>query len=170
MASEFVQAVDATPSVRDRTKPGLRALGPDSAHVRTGRRRITGSLDLDRATREARPNAARWDYGFGYVADGRKEVAVWVEVHPAGTSNAAEILQKVRWLKAWLLKDAPELDALTRRPHSHGPFHWLASGGVHLDPSARSVRAVLQEGVAWPRTVLNLDTEPARPARERRTR
>ena len=71
----FREAVEAAqPPVSDAHREGKQALeGRHRAHVTCGNsRRLTGSVDLDKAL-EQEPGCAsapRWDYGFGYAPIG----------------------------------------------------------------------------------------------------
>ena len=107
---------------------------------------------LDAALRQHYPNAPRWDYGIG-IQKG-KPYAIWVEVHPADTSNVDEVLKKLAWLKDWLAHAAQPLHALTPQQSA---YHWLATDGVHINQSSPQARQLNQAGLTMPRRVLNLD-------------
>lgn len=110
----FRDAVASTPEpVASAWQPGLQALGSDSERVRcSNARQLTGSIALDTVLQEQYPNEPRWDYGIG-VRRSEREVALWMEVHPAQTSEVDKVLHKLRWLKAWLADFAPSLQAIT---------------------------------------------------------
>lgn len=132
-------AIDATPSVRGAHQPGLQAL------LRADRERIfdgqlaTGSIALDDALREAEPNSHRWDYGIGLRSEpDRRESVVWLEVHHAASGEAQAVIRKLEWLKQWLRKQAPRLDAIPRK------FVWQLSN-VERHPNDRVRRNRLAE-------------------------
>lgn len=67
-------------------------------------RKLQGSVDIDACTKGKYPNDARWDYAIGY--DGK---AMFVEVHPANTSNVREMESKVA-----ILKNSPQYRRLAK--------------------------------------------------------
>ena len=86
---------------------GLHALGNDSSKVQfASTRSLVGSVALDNALQARYPNDPRWDYGIGLKKSAR-ESAVWIEVHPASTSEVTTVLNKLRWLKNWLKNARP---------------------------------------------------------------
>lgn len=87
---------------------GLRALGNDSSRVHASPRSLVGSVALDNALQARYPNEPRWDYGIGVKKRARVS-AVWIEVHPASTSEVRTVLNKLKWLKNWLEVHAPAL-------------------------------------------------------------
>lgn len=104
--------------------PGLAALKSNSHHVKAAdTTRLTGSVDIDAALKSLYPHDARWDYVVGYGDE-----AYFIEVHPASTSNVAEMIKKVNWLKNWLASSAPDLMKL----HKQEVYYWVPSGGVGI--------------------------------------
>lgn len=160
--SAFEKACEtATPSLADAYAPGLRALGADSPHVGCkDTRRFTGSIALDEALQQVKGygQAARWDYGVGYRPSSSAETAVWVEVHPAQTTNVSEVLRKLDWLKGFLRENAKDLWELTKRvPEDTGAFHWVATNsGTHIRPGSREERRLRQAGLNLPKRKLEL--------------
>jgi hypothetical protein len=104
-------------------------------------RRITGSVDLDTALRNAFPQAARWDYGIGYSSE--EEKVFWIEVHPASSLHVNEVISKLQWLKQWLLTQATNLDNLPRQ------FIWIASGNVSLQPGSPQRKRLALNGLLF---------------------
>lgn len=156
----FREAVIQTPQLgTDAYRPGKQALGKHSDRVvcRSGEegRRFTGSVNLDEALRDAYPDAPRWDYGLGIRAGQSSEAVVWIEVHPAYTSEVSAVLAKLEWLKNWLHGSAPLLRELTCRNPGRVYF-WLASGGVHIPKTSPQARRLSQAGVEFPREVIEL--------------
>jgi hypothetical protein len=110
-----------------------------------------GSVDLDEAMRLAFPNDPRWDYAIGISQRPDSDRVVWLEVHPASSLHVDEVLNKLRWLKGWRAKDAPEL----RRLPAH--FCWVATGTVSFRRGSREEKRIAQEGIRFPGKALNLD-------------
>lgn len=113
-SNSFRQAVQNTHELgEDAYCSGLRALtDSDSRRIVSGKVPILGSVNLDAALRLHYPNDARWDYGIG-IQKG-KPWTLWVEVHPADTSNVDEVLKKLTWLKDWLAHSARRCTILLR--------------------------------------------------------
>jgi len=109
----FQQAVLNTPGLGGGAYcPGLRALtNKHRARVKPGEVQILGSVNIGQALHQRYPNKPLWDYAIGFQK-GNKPYAIWVEVHPANTSNVSEVLSKLRWLKEWLSSRATQLHAL----------------------------------------------------------
>jgi hypothetical protein len=152
----FQKAVSDTPDLgKHAYHAGLKAL--TAAHrkrIQQGEARILGSINLDGALCQRYPNEPRWDYGIG-IQKGSKPFAIWVEVHPASTSNVSEVLLKLRWLKGWLSGQATQLHALTPPQRA---YHWIATDGVHITPNSPEARQLAQAGLTMPRKVLRLET------------
>ena len=157
----FKAAVRAAPPPVDRAwKPGKRAL-PRAHHARAkceDAHRLTGSIDLDSAlAKNARhANEPRWDYGLGYQPPHGAERAIWLEVHPAATSNVGEVIAKLGWLRAWLRDEAPRLESLTVTDSDIPAFVWVATAGVHIPPNSPQARRLYRHGLRMPRRALRL--------------
>lgn len=154
----FRQAVEQCPELGDSAwQPGLQALGQDSHHIRCAdTRRLTGSVFLDEALKEQYPDAPRWDYGIGWRKS-REEVAIWVEVHPAHTSEVEAVLRKLQWLKGWLATSAPALNAITQ--HDERSFRWIATDRVSIPRNSPQARRLSQSGLRYPVRILQLEQE-----------
>ena len=65
-------------------------------------RRFSGSIDLEGALSRSKAHANEnlWDYGLGLVVSGHAERAIWVEVHPACTSEVETIVTKLETVAA----------------------------------------------------------------------
>lgn len=87
----FRMAVEGTPDVANGYCPGLQALeNVDKTAVKLNdKRRVDGSLNIDKETKHLYPNEPRWDYAVGY-----DDKVFFVEVHPANTSNISEMAKK----------------------------------------------------------------------------
>lgn len=122
--SPFKTAVGNCDEIKDELKSGLSALKSDSKFVKTANPKlIEGSVDIDGAVKKLYPEDARWDYVVGY-----NDEAVFIEVHPAATSNVSEMVSKVKWLKSWLDSKAQDLRELNKSK----VYYWIPSGGVSI--------------------------------------
>jgi hypothetical protein len=146
----FRQAVAATAGLENAYRPGLRALRNEhrSRIACADSRRLTGSVNLDEALAESRPNDPRWDYGIGVRRARRSEHVVWVEVHPAATSNVKDVMKKLAWLKNWLRDSAPRLNRMPAE------YVWVASGRVRIPAHAPQSRQLAQSGIRLERRLL----------------
>ena len=159
----FKKAVQAeSPPVRDAYCAGKQALKREHRGLVTceDSRLLTGSIDLDSAL-EREPgyaNAARWDYGLGYrPAAGRREQAVWIEVHSATTREVTAVLNKLRWLQDWLNAGAGCLKRMTDRGGDRdNRFVWIASAGNNIPPNSRHARRLSRSAIKKPRRRLSL--------------
>ncbi|TVQ96657.1 MAG: hypothetical protein EA398_15710 [Deltaproteobacteria bacterium] len=149
----FREVVKEVPSIADAFEPGLRALhARDRARILAPEpRRLRGSVDLDEALRVDRPGENRWDYIIGLSA-GEAERAIFVEVHPASTSDVATMLRKLQWLKEWLRGEGAALRAL----RDSRPYRWVASGKVVIRPGTPQARRLASSGLAFPVRELEL--------------
>ena len=133
----FQDAIANTPELKDAFKRGLKALGSHSSKVKPGdTKKCEGSVDIDRAVKSKYPNDSRWDYAIGY--DGQTH---FIEVHPADTSEVQSVLNKLQWLKKFLMEAAPQLNQEPKR------FHWIASGGNRILPNSSQARKLAKSGI-----------------------
>jgi hypothetical protein len=51
------------------------------------------------------------------------------------------VLNKLQWLKDFLVNDAPELNKEPKH------FHWIASDGNHILPNSSQARQLAQSGI-----------------------
>ena len=151
----FQQAVLNTPGLGGGAYcPGLRALtNKHRARVKPGEVQILGSVNIEQALHQRYPNKPLWDYAIG-VQKGNKPYAIWVEVHPANTSNVSEVLSKLRWLKEWLNSQALQLLKLTPEQEA---YHWVATNGVHIARTTPQAHQLAQAGLTMPHEVLKLN-------------
>lgn len=124
------------------------AIGPGPAAA------LTGSVDMDAGFENSEPNAARWDYGLG-VRKGGKEMAFWVEAHPASsTSEVNRMLNKLDWLKRKLSEpEFAQISALTSHAQASGmAFRWLArTGSIRIRPGSKEANLLALQGLAFPK-------------------
>lgn len=142
-------------------RPGLRAMGTYSQKVLcSDTSKLRGSIDLDSAlaTDPAFAQSNRWDYGFGFGSNNQSEIAVWVEVHSAYTSEVSCVIKKKNWLRDYLISNCPDLWRITNvNGRVTAQFHWVASNGVKISKNSPQARALATAGIPWPQNVLKLD-------------
>jgi len=141
----FRNAVQQTALLAGAFRPGLQALrSSDRRRVKADSQRLTGSVCLDQALKQACQNDPRWDYGIGYRESKQgNEMVCWLEVHPATQGEIKKVAEKLQWLKNWLSQQAPRLHAIKRR------FVWIASGKVAISPRAPGLRKLAQKGLRF---------------------
>ncbi len=152
----FKAAVERTESIADAYCQGIQAIpGVDRARISiSDTARLGGSINLDAALSGTLPNAPRWDYGVGWEISNARDGVVWIEVHPASTSNVKEMVAKVGWLRQWLVDESPDLNTLTGRKPT---FVWIASGSVHIPKNSPQFRQLAGSGIRYPRRHLVID-------------
>ena len=99
-----------------------------------------GSLFIDQCLHDQRlyPNANRWDYAIDYNGE-----VFFFEVHTANTGEVSTVLNKLVWLKDWLIQKAPDINALRAKT----PFYWVQSNGYHILKNSSKEREVIQKGI-----------------------
>lgn len=138
----FKEAIFATPLLKSAYRNGLQALGNYSNKVRpSDTKKCEGSVDIDSAVKAIYPNDSRWDYVIGY--DG---ITYFIEVHSADTSEIASVLKKFRWLKDFLVTDAPELNQQQKKR-----FYWISSGGNNILRGSPQARKLALSGITLDR-------------------
>jgi hypothetical protein len=144
----FKNAVCTTMELSNAYFLGIQALAKiDRKRVRCkDTRRLTGSVNLEKSLRGQYPGEPIWDYGIGWRVLRKSECAIWIEVHSADSNHVVDVINKVRWLKNWLLGKAPTLNALT---HEKG-YVWIASGRVSLSRTSCQARQLAKEGISFP--------------------
>ena len=158
----FREAVETAPApVNGAYRAGKQALEKQHrGRVKcTDPQRLTGSIDLDSALQKAPGHAdkPRWDYGLGYTpANGKKEQAIWVEVHSATTSEVSAVLKKLQWLRNWLNSEAQELKRLTDFASGNCRFIWIASSSVRISRNSRQARQLSKSGLPSVQSHLSL--------------
>lgn len=130
--SPLETAVEKTDDVKGNFKTGLNAINgnerdkfivPDSC-------KISGSLNIDVATKSKYPEDNRWDYAIEYDNE-----TFFVEIHPGSTSDIKKVLDKLSWLKSWLSEKAPEINKL--KPKSKPAYYWLYTNKFAILPGSR---------------------------------
>jgi hypothetical protein len=149
-ALTFNQAVLATADIRTGYQNGITALGAYSNRVLVGdTKQLQGSVDIDTCTTQKYPQANRWDYAFAY-----KNEVFFIEVHSANSSEVKTVIKKLRWLKDWLLQQAPEIEKLKAK--SQNPFFWVQSNNFQIPKNSPQYFAAINAGLLpIKRVVLN---------------
>lgn len=144
-------AVEQTPDVAGYFMEGLHSVKGEyrSKIICKNPRALTGSINLDEATKSAYPDANRWDYAIEYDNE-----TYFVEFHPADTGNVSEMTEKLKWLKAWLHIKAPLIKEL--KPKSHPAFYWIATGRVKILKGSSESRQLSKIGLL-PQKMMNFD-------------
>lgn len=148
MALPFETAVTSIKRISACFQRGLKALGGNSSKVQAASaRKLEGSVDLDGCLKQSHPNDSRWDFAIGYDSE-----AVFVEIHPAQTSEVSAILAKLDWLQNWLSGPGQPLRALARQ----NPFFWLSTDGVDISKGSPQSRRLAESGLVGPLKILLL--------------
>ncbi len=138
----FKEAVEATPEVQNCYKKGKQAiLQKELNKVELGNpQKCGGSLFIDQCLSKQNKYTQdnRWDYAIDY--NGK---VYFFEVHTTSTSEVSTVIKKLIWLKEWLIRQAPEINALRAK----SPYYWVQSKGYHILPNSRQERAVIQKGL-----------------------
>ncbi len=148
----FKAAVQAIPLLKPAYRSGLQALLPADRERITCKntRALRGSIYLDKAVEEDYPNDPRWDYGIGIDATKGSDRVVWVEVHPASSSHVQEVIDKWKWLLAFLEKHTWPFSS------SQQEFMWIASGTVSIPKNSPQRRKLALAGIKFVGRVLRL--------------
>ena len=122
----FKEAVALTPDVATNYCCGIDAFGEYRSKIKVpDTTKINGSLDIDESTKKIYPNDNRWDYAICY-----NEEVFYIEVHSAITSEVTRMINKLKWLKNWLVSQAPEINKLTTKTKE--PFYWVQSSNSNI--------------------------------------
>jgi len=140
----FEQAVKNVPDLANNFEKGLKALTKQYKNKLScsEARKLTGSVNLEEALQHKFPEAPLWDYGIG-VKRGDGEKAIWLEFHPASSHHIEGILNKLKWLKRWLAKNAPELKNMT------SDYVWVATGSVSFQKHSKQRKKLASKGVTF---------------------
>jgi hypothetical protein len=140
----FADAVKKTPEGAVAYRKGLQALRKsDKAKISCENAQgLTGSVNLEDAIRDSRPNENIWDYAIGFRPKNSPEKVYWLEIHPAFPKNVKEVVDKLVWLKKWL-QNAPALNGLPKE------FVWVASGKTSLLSNSPERRRIAKAGIRF---------------------
>jgi hypothetical protein len=149
----FKEATENTPGLETKYKVGLQALrAEDKTHIRAeDTRRLTGSIDVDSAYREADPDGNRWDFAIAYLHTNRKtEYVYWVELHTAMDSEVKVVIKKAAWLLQWLKTTGILLATFERE------ILWVSSGVTRLTLSAPQRKQMAEVGLQQRGSILDI--------------
>jgi hypothetical protein len=120
-------------------------------------RQLKGSADVDLALQGRQPNAHRWDFAIGCRHSNRtKDCIYWMELHTANDREVNVVLDKLRWLRAWLAGDGKLLN------HFERDFIWVSSGPTSFTLGAPQLKQFAQLGLQHKGRVLRIPS--VRPA------
>ncbi len=140
----FKEAVEATPNLSGTFQVGLQALrAEDKPHIEVeNTRKLTGSVDVDKALQSVEPNANRWDFGIAYRHTNRSaEVVYWTELHTASDAEVKVVIKKARWLRDWLKADGKRLAAF------ESDIVWVSSGATTFQLTGPQRKQMAQAGL-----------------------
>lgn len=137
----FQEAIENTEEVKNGFCVGKQAIKSIDRGkvVETNNKKVQGSLDIDSQVKALYPDEPRWDYALSY-----NDKIYYFEIHPAETSEAEKVVDKLRWLKSWLKTKATEIDKL---PKSEHPYTWVQSGRYAILPTAREKMKLSVSGI-----------------------
>ena len=122
--SDFQQVVENTQDIASGYKPGLQAIENKYRNkISLDSSLLNGSVDIDSQVKSLYPEDSRWDYVIGY-----NNMAYFVEVHPASTTEVLTMLNKVSWLEKWLVSKAPLLQQVRKGKL----LYWIPSGNCRI--------------------------------------
>lgn len=149
----FKRAAGRTPHLQNAWMQGLGALrAQDRPHiVAEDPRQLQGSVNVDGALEARHPNAHRWDFAIGYRHSGwTSDYVYWVEIHSATDREVNIVLDKLRWLRTWLLGDGRLLNSF------HRDFIWVSSGATSFTLGAPQLKRFAQFGLQHKGRVLRI--------------
>lgn len=140
-------AVEQTPDVVGHFCKGIQAVKNEHRQkiVTANPRKLTGSVDIDKATLPLYPDANRWDYAIEYGNS-----TYFIEFHPAATSNVTEMMEKMDWLNWWLQQKAPLINIL--KP-TNKPYHWVATGRIKILTGSKQYKQLATIGLLPKKTM-----------------
>ncbi len=124
-SNKFKSAVESIPEVADGYRPGLQALESNASKIKVrDTRLLSGSIDIDKCTKNNYPEENRWDYAVGY-----NDKAYFIEIHGASSPGEVKtIISKAEWLKSWLRKTGKPLLEI----QASNTLYWIATGKVTI--------------------------------------
>ena len=140
----FKEVVEAMPHLRKAYCAGLQALrAEDKPHVEAENpRKLTGSVDIDKANLKADPNGNRWDFAIAYQHTNRDaEVIYWVELHSANDSQVKVVIKKTQWLLNWFKRKGQALAVFEK------DIVWVSSGATTFTLSSPQQKQMAQVGL-----------------------
>lgn len=122
--NKFKTAVESIPEVADGYRAGLQALESNANKIKVrDTRLLSGSIDIDKCTKDNYPEENRWDYAVGY-----NDKAYFIEIHGASPGEVKTVISKAEWLKSWLRKIGKPLLEI----QASNTLYWIATGKVAI--------------------------------------
>lgn len=140
----FKKAVGKIPRLKNAWCAGLQALRPeDRPHIEAeDPRKLTGSVDIDKAYQKLMPQDNRWDFGIAFQhSDRKEEVVYWVELHTASDSQVKVVIKKAEWLLQWLKTQGKHLAGFEKE------IIWVSSGATAFTRSSPQKKLMAQAGL-----------------------
>lgn len=137
----FKEAVEATPDVKKGYCEGIEAFGEYKSKIKVPEpSKIDGSLDIDGTTVKLYPTENRWDYALCYDSE-----VFYIEVHPAITCEVSKMIEKLKWLKSWLVYKAPKIKELTTKARQ--PYYWVQTSKCNIPKHMRQYKIAVQNRI-----------------------
>lgn len=111
---------------------------------------LGGSVDFDKALEKDYSQENRWDYGFDY--DGN---FIFIEFHPAQTSEIECMINKVDFISHWLQNNCPDILKLPKFEKGKRQYYWVATGRNGILPSSRDARRLAIKNIKPVGSVFN---------------
>ena len=149
----FEEAIEGTPHLKKAYRTGLQALrAEDKPHVEAeNTRKLTGSVDIDKANLKSDPNGNRWDFAIAYQHTNRDaEVIYWVELHSASDSQVKVVIKKAQWLLNWFKTKGLALANFEK------DIVWVSSGTTTFTRSSPQQKQMAQVGLQHVRSKLSI--------------
>lgn len=126
------------PVLNSYCKAGLQAIKKDNRNkiIVPDSKLLGSSVDLDNALKTIISQENRWDYGFEY-----DHYFIFIEIHPAETSQIDCICKKVIDTKEWLNNNCPEILHLPKFEKGKRQYYWISSGRTNLKIIPNSTHA-----------------------------
>ena len=138
--------VDSNDQLKSCWKQGIHALSKkDKKYIKVRSGACEGSIDIDHCLENNCPQDNRWDYGLDMENKG-----VFVEIHPAHSSEVRVVLDKLQWLKSYFRNNCNGFEQLSKS------FHWVASGTIAIRRGSRYEKQLAKAGLNMPIRQLDL--------------
>ena len=149
MIKRFAAAIAMIPALLTQLKPGLQALhSKDRRFITVAESRsLSGSVDIDHALRQEYPTDHRWDYCVGVKKTAKVDFVVWIEVHPANSHSASDMVAKATWLFSWLKGPGRPLLELA---NGKLDLRWISTSKVAFRRGGRQHRQLANAGIGFP--------------------
>jgi hypothetical protein len=124
-------------------------------------RRFQHSLNLEAVLSAEEPQMKQWDYALGWEGASCTHSCCFVEVHPANTISATDLIGKKRDVESWLSRNAAAVRTLAHETATrlNAPvWHWLATdAAIAIRKGSQASRQLAAAGISGPKRRLELD-------------